>query len=109
LHFLDNMPADLSSERMRELDEVFELTGATNAEIAHSWLKDAIRANYAPAWPRLEEYLTTIGRRKLVKPLYDELLKTAEGTRRAQAIYVRARSLYQIPLAQQLDELIPKD
>lgn len=109
LHFLDNMPADLSSERMRELDEVFDLTGATNAEIAHSWLKDAIRANYAPAWPRLEEYLTTIGRRKLVKPLYDELLKTAEGTRRAQAIYVRARSLYQIPLAQQLDELIPKD
>lgn len=108
LHFLDNMPADLSADRLRELDDAFKLTAATNAEIAHSWLKDSIRANYAPAWPRLEEYLTTIGRRKLVKPLYDELLRTPEGTRRAQAIYAKARPLYQIPLAQQLDELIPK-
>ncbi len=108
LHFLDNMPATLAADRLRELDQAFDLTASTNAEIAHSWLKDSIRANYAPAWPRLEQYLTSIGRRKLVKPLYDELLRTPDGTRRAQQIYAKARPLYQIPLAQQLDELIPK-
>lgn len=108
LHFLDNLPADISAERLRELDETFELTNVKNNAVAHSWLKVAIRANYAPAWPRLEQYLTSIGRRSLIKDLYEELLKTPEGTRRARAIYAKARPLYQIPLAQQLDELIPK-
>lgn len=108
LHFLDNMPANIASDRLAELDAAFKLTASTNNEIAHSWLKDAIRAGYAPAWPRLEQYLTTIGRRKLVKDLYEELLKSPEGTQLARQIYAKARPLYQIPLAQQLDELIGK-
>ena len=104
LHFLDNFPEDISPERLRELDAAFNLTAATNNEIAHSWLKNAIRADYAPAYPRLETYLISIGRRKLVKPLYDELLKTNEGAARAKAIYAQARPLYQVPLAEQLDK-----
>jgi leukotriene A-4 hydrolase/aminopeptidase len=108
LHFLENMPADLSAARMSELDAAFKLTSSTNNEIAHAWLKDAIRANYAPAWPRLEQYLTSIGRRKLVKDLYADLAKTPEGKQRASQIYAKARPLYQVPLAQQLDEMIGK-
>jgi len=106
LHFLDNLPSDIDAAHLQQLDSAFNLTAATNNEIAHSWLKDAIRANYAPAYPRLESYLTSIGRRKLVKPLYDELLKTPEGAERARAIYAKARSLYQVPLADQLDEMV---
>ncbi len=108
LHFLENMPADLTASRMAELDAVFKLTASKNNEIAHAWLKNAIRANYAPAWPRLDEYLTTIGRRKLVRDLYDDLLKTPEGKVRAQRIYAKARPLYQVPLVQQLDASVGK-
>jgi hypothetical protein len=54
----------------------------------------SIRNNYAQAFPRLEEFLTTIGRRKFVKPLFDELVKTPEGRTRAMAIYRQARSGY---------------
>lgn len=106
LHFLDNLPKDIASTKLQELDEAFKFTTATNNEIAHSWLKDAIRANYAPAYPRLATYLTTIGRRKLVKPLYEELLKTPAGKQRAETIYAQARPLYQVPLAEQLDKLL---
>jgi aminopeptidase N len=106
LNFLDNMPHDLSAARLAELDAAFRFTAATNAEIAHSWLLDCIRAGYAPAWPRLEQFLTSIGRRKLVKDLYEELLKTPDGRARAHAIYAKARPLYQVPLAQQLDGML---
>ena len=109
LNFLDNLPHDLTAARLIELDTAFKLTAAANNEIAHSWLLDAIRAGYAPAWPRLEQFLTTIGRRKLVKDLYEELLKTPDGKARAAAIYAKARPLYQVPLAQQLDEMLGKD
>ena len=108
LQFLDNLPAGIAAARLAELDAAFHFTAATNSEIAHSWLKNAIRANYAPAWPRLEQFLTTIGRRKLVRDLYDELVRTPPGVVRAKAIYAKARPLYQVPLANQLDELFRK-
>lgn len=103
LHFLDNLPADVSAARLKELDEAWKFNAATNSEIAHSWLKNVVRAKYEPGYPRLEQYLTTIGRRKLVKDLYEELMKTPDGARRARAIYAKARPLYQVPLAEQLD------
>ena len=40
----------------------------------------SIKNKYAAADARLEEFLVTIGRRKFVKPLFDELAKTPEGT-----------------------------
>lgn len=106
LHFLDNLPAQVDAAKLRELDAAWQLTRATNNEIAHSWLKVAIRADYAPAYARLEQFLTSIGRRKFVKDLYEELLKTPAGRQRAERIYTQARALYQVPLVEQLDPLL---
>jgi leukotriene A-4 hydrolase/aminopeptidase len=108
LHFLDNMPSDIASSQLKQLDDTFHFTGSTNSEIAHSWFKNTIRADYAPAYPALEKYLSSLGRRKLVRDLYEDLAKTTTGKQRAQAIYRKARPLYQVPLAEQLDELLGK-
>lgn len=93
-HFLRHLPPQLSKEQMTELDRTFHLTQSGNSEIEHQWLLMAIRNKYEAAYPRLEEYLTTIGRRKLVKPLYEELMKTPDGQTRAKAIYKKARPGY---------------
>jgi leukotriene-A4 hydrolase len=106
LHFLDGLPQDVSAQRLADLDATFHFTQSKNAQIEHSWLLNAIRAGYEPAYPQLERYLTTIGRRKLVKDLYEELMKSPAGATRARAIYAKARPLYQVPLAQQLDEIV---
>jgi hypothetical protein len=84
---------------MARLDAAWNLTGRGNAEIAAAWLGRAIRAEYAPAWPRLESFLTEIGRRKYLKPLYAELLQTPAGRARAERIYAGARAGYH-PIAQ---------
>ncbi len=99
LHFLKFLPPNLSGAQMKELDQAFNLTKSGNAEITHVWLLAAIRNNYTPAYQRLDEYLTTIGRQKLIKPLYEELVKTSEGKQRAKAIFARARAGYH-PIAQ---------
>jgi leukotriene-A4 hydrolase len=106
LHFLDNMPAKLSVARMAELDAAFKLTGQRNSEIAHSWLRNVIRAGYLPGYARLEEYLTGIGRRKLVKPLYEDLLKSAAGREFAARVYEQARPGYHPLLQSTLDPLV---
>lgn len=99
LHFLNSLPAQLNEAQMKDLDQAFGLTKTGNAEIAHVWLLLSIRNKYAAAYPRLEEYLTTIGRQKLIRPLYEELAKTPEGKQRAKTIFAKARSGYH-PIAQ---------
>src|SRR5262249_51210591 len=85
---------DSAASRMAELDRAFHLTRSGNSEIAFQWLLMSTRNRYEPANPRLEEFLINIGRRKFIKPLYEELAKTPEGKARALAIYRRARPTY---------------
>ena len=58
------------------------------------WLELAIATDYAPAYPALERFLTGMGRRKFLRPLYTELAKTPAGLARAKAIYAKARPGY---------------
>jgi leukotriene-A4 hydrolase len=106
LRFLRALPAKLPIERLAELDGQFGLTQRGNAEIAHDWLLVAIKNGYRPADSRLEAYLTTIGRRKLVLPLYTALLTTADGRRRAEAIYAKARRFYHPITVESVDRIM---
>jgi len=108
LHFLRYLPQQLTAKQLKELDQAFGLTKIGNAEIAHQWLLISIRNNYETAYPRLEEYLTSIGRQKLIKPLYEELVKTPAGKERALKIYAKARPGYH-PIAQTaVDKIVKK-
>lgn len=108
LHFLTSVPDTLTADQMRELDDAFGFTQAGNSEVAHLWLLTAIRNHYAPAYPRLESYLIEIGRRKLIKPLYDELVKTTDGRARAEAIYDRARPGYHPISVSSIDDVLSR-
>jgi leukotriene-A4 hydrolase len=101
LHFLRGLPLKLDGGQMRRLDSAWRLTESGNDEILNQWLLMAIRNHYEPAYPRLEEFLLTVGRRKYVKPLYDEL-----DLKRATAIYDKARPGYHPITQATLDALI---
>jgi len=95
LHFLRLQdPPD-----MPRLDREFHLTQSGNSEILHQWLLMAVKTGYQPAYPKLEDFLCGVGRRKFLKPLYTELMKTSNGTELARRIYARARPGYH-PIAQ---------
>ena len=61
----------------------------------------AARNRFAPADMRLEEFLTTVGRRKYVKPIYE-----AMDLKQARAIYEKARPLYHPITQQTIDSLL---
>jgi len=108
VHFLEGLPAKLTPEKLAGLDAAFQLTTVGNSEIAFNWLRIAIRNQYSPAWPRLESYLTGIGRRRLIRPLYEELMKTPDGAARARAIYAKARPNYHPIAVATLDDIVLK-
>ncbi|MGQ4277020.1 M1 family metallopeptidase [Pseudidiomarina sp. E22-M8] len=105
LHFINNLPLDISSTNMQRLDKDYDLTASKNAEIAHAWLKLAITKKYEPARERLRNYLLTIGRNKLVSPLYRELAKTPENLKWARDVYQQAKPGYH-PLTQSVNEAL---
>jgi hypothetical protein len=95
LHFLRSQnPPD-----MARLDREFHFTESGNSEILHQWLWMAVKAGYQPAYPKVGQFLTSVGRSKFLKPIYSELMKTPEGQARARAIYAEARPGYH-PIAQ---------
>lgn len=106
LHFLRALPAKVTVAKLTELDNAYDLTGRGNSEIACQWLEIAIHNNYAAADTRLEEFLTTIGRRKFLMPLYGALVRTPEGKKKAAAIYRKARPFYHPIAAESLDRLL---
>ena len=101
LHFLRGLPDKLDAPHMRGLDSAWHFTQTGNDEILAQWLLMAVRNHYEPAYPRLEEFLMTVGRRKYVKPLYEAL-----DPKRAAAIYDKARPMYHPITQATIDALI---
>jgi leukotriene A-4 hydrolase/aminopeptidase len=108
LRFLQALPTKLTLKQMFALDHAYSFTASGNNEILEAWLLMSIRNHYTSADDRLEEFLTTVGRRKYIKPLYEELVKTPKGKERAIEIYETARPGYH-PIAQStMDAILAK-
>ena len=106
LRFLRSLPEELTTDQMKQLEDAFKLTASGNSEILHQWLLMSVKNGYEAAYPKMEEFLTSVGRRKFLKPLYTELAKTEEGKRRALAIYKEARPLYHPIATTTIDEIL---
>jgi leukotriene-A4 hydrolase len=106
VYFLDDMPAQLSTAQVAELDQTFGFARSANAEVVQRWLLLAIRHQYQPGFARLEEYLRTIGRRQLIAPLYREMMKTPAGATQARRVYALARPHYHSSAAAAIDAIV---
>jgi len=94
LRFLDNLPEDLTTDQMAQLDQAFGFSKSGNSEIIGLWAVQSIRKGYKPAYPAIEAFLTNQGRRKFLDPIYRELVKTEEGKEFALRVYAKARPTY---------------
>lgn len=106
MHFLAVLPERLGNAKMAALDEAFAINKSENSEVLFLWLLHSIRSGYEPAQSRLEGFLTEQGRRKFLKPLYEELVKSSEGKKRALAIYRKARPTYHPLSVDTVDEIV---
>jgi len=106
LHFLRNLPAATDKIRMADLDAASHLTDTGNSEILDEWLLRALSTGYDPAWPALERFLTSQGRRKFLSPLYTEMAKTPAGAEMGLRIYEKARPGYHPVARQAVDKIL---
>jgi leukotriene-A4 hydrolase len=106
VHFLQTLPDALDTQKMADLDAAFHFSQTGNAEILDAWLLKVVNGKYEPAYPELERFLMTVGRRKYIQPLYAAMAKTPEGAERALRIYEKARPGYHSVSQGSIDEVL---
>jgi len=106
LHFLRGMPESVAAPRLAALDRSFGLTNRGNREIQFEWLRIAIKNRYEEAFPALRKFLNEVGRRKFLKPLYQDLVATSWGDALAREIYADARSGYHSVSYRTIDQIL---
>jgi len=94
VRFIDGLGATQPLDKLAALDRAFKFTGTPNGEIAMRWYPLAIRSGYAEATPAAAEFIERVGRRKLIMPIYAELVKTPEGLAVAKAAFEKAKPGY---------------
>ncbi|WP_092098054.1 M1 family metallopeptidase [Pontibacter chinhatensis] len=106
LHFIRMLPAGMSQQQMADLDKAFNFTNSGNSEVLAAWFIHAINNKYTTADKALETFLTNVGRRKFLVPIYKALAATPEGKKKALAIYAKARPNYHAVATVTLDDML---
>ncbi|TXH98687.1 MAG: M1 family peptidase [Rheinheimera sp.] len=105
LHFIEQLPRQLSPKQLNELEMAFSLSQSSNAEIFTAWAKLVIPLNHQQIIQPLRQFLLSVGRQKFVVPLYTELKANPQWRSWAAQVYREARPGYHPLAQQQLDRL----
>ena len=107
VRFLSRLPRKLGSERLAAVSKLLALDTQRNSEVQFAWLRLAISSRYEPAMPQLERFLTSMGRRKFVLPLFTDLMGQGNwGQTIARRVYAQARPGYHFVTSGSVDKVV---
>ena len=106
LYFLRNIGDTLSVEKMKMLDAEFRFTQSGNSEILCDWFQLSVKKHYEVAYPAMEKFLMSVGRRKFIVPIYKLMAADKTLKEKAKGIYADARGGYHAVAASTLDEVL---
>ncbi len=106
--FFNRLPAPLPVEKLADLDKTFGFSKSKNFEILAEWFKHCISSRYQAAYPFIEQFLLSVGRRKYVRPIYLAMSKIPELRPMAEATYNKARPTYHYITYSAVDEIFTK-
>jgi len=108
VHFIDGLGKTLPVDKLAALDRAYHFTGTANGEIAMRWYPLAIRSGYVDANEAAGAFIERVGRRKLIMPIYAELVKTPEGLAFAKAAFEKAKPSYHPITTASVQDLLDK-
>ena len=105
IRFIRNLPKSIPINRMIELDNAFSFTQSKNAEIQFAWYIQAIQHDYTKADNAIISFLSSVGRRKFVLPLFKALFSNNRTTQLAKDTYIKLKEGYHSVTQQSVDEV----
>ncbi|TDP03669.1 hydrolase/aminopeptidase [Flavobacterium sp. 245] len=105
-HFIDHLPTDITAKEIEAIDNEFNFTKGSNFIIKRQWFVQALRHQYKPAYPAIEQFLIGISRTGSVMMLYKEMVKTPEGKVWAKQVFDKAKSGYHATTIQAVEGIL---
>jgi leukotriene-A4 hydrolase len=107
-HFLDTMPASISLAQLQSLDRQFGLSKSKNAILAGSWFRLAIAGGDREQWPAAASYVQSVGRMRLLEPVYRAWIAQPQGRAFAEQTFAKAKAGYHPIAAETVRRLFGK-
>ncbi|RYG15328.1 aminopeptidase, partial [bacterium] len=107
LRFMAEAPKERTAAQLAALDQALGLSGEGNDEVLFAWLQLALANRYEPVVPVAEQFLTRVGRRKFVLPLFETLMaEDTWGQTIAKRVYGKTRPLYHAVTRDSVDKVV---
>ena len=94
MEFIRSLPKKMDPEKMAVADAYMNFSRWGNSEVMTEWYVLSIRSGYKPAFLPMEQFITQVGRRKYLLPIYGALNETPENRKLALSIFDTAKMNY---------------
>lgn len=92
--FIRALPAQIDTSLLIKIDQQLEFKSCGNSEIMTEWYVLAIKNNYKGVREDMYKFLTKVGRRKYIEPIYNALVQKEEDREWAIKTFELAKSNY---------------
>lgn len=92
--FIRELSPTIGSTNMREIDKRLNFAKCGNAELMTEWYVLGIHNNYKQIRPQIKAFISKVGRRKYLIPIYEALCETPENKQWAKEIFSKIESNY---------------
>ncbi|MFM7216916.1 MAG: M1 family metallopeptidase [Bacteroidota bacterium] len=108
VRFLQQLPSNAETTRLKKLAETFMLSTTGNNEIKFQWMMLRLRNQDESVFPLVSKFLNEVGRRKYVKPLFEELVSWPAGRKQAEVIFNQSKDNYHAITRQTVIDILEK-
>lgn len=92
--FIHSLPKNISKEKLKKLDFYFSFKDCGNSEIMTDWFVLGIQNNYSELYPHIRKFLSKIGRRKYLIPIYEAMLTNKKTESMSKQIFELNKNNY---------------
>ena len=106
--FIRRLPSDIRPERLKLLDSKLNFKGCGNAEIMSEWYVLGINSNYKGIRSEMSKFLSKVGRRKYLEPIYETLAQSKDSSDLvwARSVFEKAKNNYHFVSKATIEEII---
>jgi hypothetical protein len=104
--FIRALPKKMDPERLALIDEKLHFHNWGNAEVATEWYVLGINSNYTAIRPDIEKFISKVGRRKFLLPIYTAANNNPESKQWGLEVYKRYRNNYHPVSIATMDDLL---
>ena len=104
--FIRALPKNISKEKLKIIDNNLGFKNCGNSEIMMEWYTKALENNYTEINGEIEDFVTKVGRRKYLMPIYAAM--NSSNPKLAESIFNKVKHRYHAVSRNSIEELLKK-